>query len=247
MDNKLITGGILGLIVGLIGGFLIANAFNRTEINSLRASSVQSPSVAGNSKSKADGFSISDDELKAKIAEADENPENFSYQKNLGSALYRYATMKNDPALIAESARILARANKLDETDYDVLVDLGNAYFDVGGFNRDNASFQKAREVYMKALATKPDDAAVRSDLAITYFLSEPKDFNKAVEEFQKAIKSDPKQQRALQYLTQTYIQQGKFDDAAKSLAQLRSANPTNDSIQRLESQITSKQAANTE
>lgn len=244
MNVKILTAALLGLLAGLVAGFTIANSINRSEINSLRGQADTGKKPAANSAASADGFSISDDELKAKIAEADANPDNIGYQKNLGSALYRYATMKNDSALLDESLRILTRANKLDPNDYAVLVDLGNATFDVGYFKKDGASLKRSRDLYESALAIKPNDADVRTDLAISYILDNPPDYNRAVDEFQKALKANPKQERALGFLTQTYMQLGKWDDASRTLAQLKAANPSNERISDLTAQIASKQAA---
>ena len=103
MNVKILTAALLGLLAGLVAGFTIANSINRSEINSLRGQAETGKKPAANSTASADGFSISDDELKAKIAEADANPENIGYQKNLGSALYRYATMKNNPDIAART------------------------------------------------------------------------------------------------------------------------------------------------
>ena len=244
MNVKILTAALLGLLAGLVAGFTIANSINRSEINSLRGQAEAGKKPASNTSTSADGFSISDDELKAKIAEADANPDNLGFQKNLGSALYRYATMKNDAALLDESLRILTRANKLDPNDYAVLVDLGNATFDVGYFKKDSASFKRSRELYASALTTKPNDADVRTDLAMSYVLDTPPDYNQAVDEFQKAIKANPKQERALTFLTQTYMQLGKWDEASRTLAELKAANPKNDKIADLTAQIASKQAA---
>ncbi len=244
MNTKILVAAILGLLAGLIVGFAVANSINRTEINNLRGQAEQNkrPAASGTNPA-ADGFTIGDDEIKAKLAEADANPDNFTYQKNLGSALYRYATMKNDTGLLDQSFRILTRANALDPKDYDVMVDLGNANFDIGYFKKDAASLRKARELYLKALETKPGDADVRTDLAISYFLDTPPDFARAVDEFQKAIKVNPKQERALTFLIQTYMQLGKWDDAGKTLETLKAANPKNDKVADLASQIAAKQA----
>ena len=243
MNTKILTVGILAAIAGLIGGFLVANSLNRTEINLLKGQVEQKKTATSDSKPAPNEFTIDDDEIKAKIAQADGSPDNFGFQKNLGSALYRYATMKKDAALVDEAKRILIRANTLDPKDYDVLVDLGNAYFDTGYFKKDAASFNLARETYERAFQAKPADADVRTDFALTFFLDDPPDLAKAVAEFQKAIQFNPKQERALQYLTATYMRQGNFADAEKAVLQLKAANPKNDAIADLETQIAKKEA----
>ena len=149
--------------------------------------------------------------------------------------------MKKDADLLKEAKRLLIRANSLDPKDYDVLVDLGNAHFDTGYFDKDVASFKLARETYEKAFAVKPEDADVRTDFALTYFLDEPADLKRAIDEFQKALKMNPKQERALQFLTSTYIRQSDFASAQKTLDILKAANAKNDAIGSLATQIESR------
>ena len=224
---------ILGILSGFTIGFIVANKLNSAEMATLRSQSAAQPKAANssNQSQSPDDQSLSGDELKAKIAEADKNPTNLSYQKNLGISLYRYASMKQDQDLLNESIRILARANSIDAKDFDVLVALGNAHFDIGFFKKDLASFEKARELYGKALEVKPGDADVRTDLGISYFVQEPPAYDKAVAELQQVLAANPKQDRAMQFLVQTYAKQGKIAEAEKALEKIVELNPSNPAI----------------
>src|SRR5439155_18455385 len=111
------------------------------------------------------------------------------------------------------------------------------------GFNKkDSLSFQTARALYSKALEQKSDDADVRTDLGLTYFLRDPPDYDSAIAELQKARHSNPKHERSLQFLVQIYAKQNKLTDAAKALAELKSLNPANPSIGELSSQLSAAQ-----
>ena len=57
----------------------------------------------------------------------------------------------------------------------------------------------------------------------------------------QNALKINPKQERSLQFLTSTYIRQSDFASAQKTLDQLKAANPKNEAIGELTSQIETK------
>src|SRR5437868_4856907 len=165
MNKNLVAFILVGTLAGFIAGFVLANALNRSELTQLR-NQVGRANSAPVDESKSSGDQpLSIDEIRAKIDEADRNPTNFAYQKNLGMALYRYGAMRQDVDLLSESARILTRANTLDAKDYDVLVALGNAHFDIGFSKKDAVSFQRARGLYSKALEQKPEDADVRRDL----------------------------------------------------------------------------------
>ena len=238
MDKNSVLFIILGVLAGFIAGFLVANKLNSSEIATLRAQAPQQKTANSNQAPQSGDQSLSPTELKAKITEADKNPTNLTYQKNLGISLYRYASMKQDNDLLAESIRILTRANSLDAKDFDVLVALGNAYFDVGFFKKDLAKFQKARELYTMALEIKPSDADVRTDFGISYFVQEPPEYDKAVAELQKVLSADPERDRALQFLVQVYTKQGKLPEAEKALAKLKDVNPNEPSITELASQI---------
>jgi len=243
MNSKAITVAIVVGLLGLVIGFVTANSINRSEMNSLKMQAQTAAPANGAPQKPGESFTLDPDELKAKIAQADAAPDDFDFQKSLGGALYRYATMKKDTQLLDEAARILERANKLKPKDYAVIVDLGNAYFDSGFFKKDPAVMKMARTTYEKAIAEKPDDADVHADYALTFFLDDPPDLARAVVEFQKALKTNPKQERALQYLAQTYIRQGDFDKAKKTADELRGINSNNEALPLLDSQIEKKTA----
>lgn len=233
---------VLGLILGFVGGFVVANKLNGDEIAALRGQ-VSQPSTNSNSNTAASDDELSPEEIRAKIAEADKNPTNLTFQKNLGISLYHYGSMKQNPELIAESKRLLERAAEIDPKDFDVLVALGNAQFDIGFFKKDLASFTVARETYSKALAIKPADADVKTDLGISYFVQEPPDYAKAAAELQAVVSADPKHDRAMQFLVQTYLKQGKVADAEKMLEKIVEANPSNSAVPELRKLIADAKA----
>lgn len=228
---------VLGVVVGFVSGFMVANRLNRSEMDSLRIQS-QAAKPGNSNSAQPDEETLGSDEIKAKVAQADANPTNLSYQKNLGISLYRYGSMKQDAALIGEAQRLLTRADGIDPKDFDVLVALGNAYFDIGFLKKDLASFTKAREVYQRALTVKPGDADVRTDVGISYFVQEPPDYDKAVSELQAVIAANPKQSRAMQFLIQTYLKQGKVPEAEKTLAKIVDLNPADPAIADLRKMI---------
>ena len=238
MNGKVFWLSIVAVIVSFAGGFLLANALNRSELNTLRGENERLANSQNQSKQNESGLALSDEEIREKIAEADRNPDNFAFQKNLGLALYRYAAMKQDADLLAEVGRLLNRAFENDKQDYDVTVALGNVYFDIGYFKKDNTEFQKAREFYRQALEQKPKDAEVRTDLGLTYFLNAPPEYEKAIAEFQKSLQINPKHEKTLQVLTQTLLSQKKADEAGIYFAKLKEVNSNNQILPELESQI---------
>ena len=145
MTTKFWLISLVAVIASFFGGFLMANALNRAELNSLKAENEKLKNTAKNAQDDEQQPVLDDSELKAKIAQADQNPQDFDFQKKLGLALGKYASIKQDPDLLKEAVRILARANGLQKTDADILVGLGNAHFDLGYFNKDNNELAAAR------------------------------------------------------------------------------------------------------
>lgn len=228
---------VVALFAGFVGGFWLANSINRSAINTAVPQKSTAPSNSANKQAKEEP-ELTDEEINAKIAEADKNATNFGFQKDLGTALYRYAAMKQDENLLAEAARILARANSINSKDFDVLVALGNAYFDIGFAKKDATHYQKARDTYSDALAIKPGDADVSTDLGLTYYLQEPPSYDKAAAQLQKVVDANPKHTRATQFLVRVFVKQKKLAEAEKALASLKAIDPNYDAIPDLTSEI---------
>jgi tetratricopeptide (TPR) repeat protein len=225
-----------GLAVGFIAGFVVANSINRSEIDQIR--SQMNDGKKTNDQGQNSVSDLTADEIQAKIDEADREPGNVAYQKNLGLALYRYGAIKNDAQIIGQAARLLDRASKLTPADVEVTVGAANAWFDVGYLNKDNDALQKARTAYLGALSKNPRDGEIITDVAMTHFLEQPPNDTKAIDEFKRALAIDPKNEKALQFVIQAYLRTGDKRSAADYLNKLRQINPTNETIDALSDQL---------
>ena len=88
------------------------------------------------------------------------------------------------PLEVASKIETLKEIVKKDPKNLPAWVELGNLYF-------DSNQPKEAIEAYSQYLAIKPDNADVRTDMAIMY--RNLGDVNRALEQFQKAAQSDPK------------------------------------------------------
>jgi len=88
------------------------------------------------------------------------------------------------PLEVASKIETLKEIVKKDPKNLPAWVELGNLYF-------DSDQPKEAIEAYGKYLVMKPDNADVRTDMAIMY--KNLGDFNRALDEFRKAAQSDPK------------------------------------------------------
>jgi len=89
-----------------------------------------------------------------------------------------------NPMEVAAKVQALKDIVKKDSKNLSAWVELGNLYF-------DSNQRQEAVHAYQQYLAIKPDNADVRTDLGIMY--RKLGEFDKALEEFRKAAKSDPR------------------------------------------------------
>lgn len=213
--------------IGFVGGFIFANAVNR------RGAEIQ-PVV----QMSGGGSDLSPDEILKKIAEADANPSDLAFQRDLGVALYRYGSIKQDVPLLREAVRLIRRAHELKPDDRAVAIHLGNALFDTAFLLQDPQLFSEARDVYKAVLQAGPEDADVRTDLGLTYFLVEPPDLTAAASEFTKALSTKPGHEKALQYLVQAHVRAGRAAEAGEYLARLEKVNPSNPAIKELTSLV---------
>lgn len=236
MKKQSVLIAIPACLIGFIGGFIFANALNRREMPPVPVTAEQPATQIPSSSSNSN--TLTPEEIKARVDMADRNPNDFSFQKGLGLSLYRYASLKQDASILPDAIRIMQRALDLDPADRDLQIGLGNAHFDVGYFKKENASFERAREFYNKALDRVPSDTDVRTDLALTYFLQEPSDLETAVKEFEKGLEANPKHERSLQFLIQTYVKKNDTVKANETLERLKAANPDNSAIGELASMI---------
>lgn len=238
MNSKIIWLSIIAVIISFFGGFYLANYFNGGELLKLRAENEQlKKNPSSNPQNRSDD-TLTDEEIRQRIAEADQNPGKIDFQRNLGLALLNYGILKQNTDLISESARLLQRAYDADPKDFDVTVALGTAFYDLASMKNENEGFLKARELYGKALEIKPDSATVRADYGSTYVFANPPDFGKANTEIQKALQAEPKNQRALLLMTQTLIKQNNPSEAEKYLARLREINPQTPTLAQLTTQM---------
>ena len=88
------------------------------------------------------------------------------------------------PLEVASKIETLKEMVKKDPKNLPAWVELGNLYF-------DSNQPKEAIEAYSQYVAIKPDNADVRTDMAIMY--RNLGEMDRALEQFQKAAQSDPK------------------------------------------------------
>lgn len=226
-DNVLF--GVVGLLLGLIIGFLFTNSINQRmatgsavtqNANTLPAGH---PDIGNTNGAPATGGGMQP-EVQAAIEEAKKQPDNFDAQ--LKAAEFYYQIQRFDGAV-----EYLKKANQLKPDNYEVIVHLGNANF-------DGDHYQEAEKWYTAALAKKPDDINVRTDLGLTFIFREPPNYDRAIQEFLRSLESDPNHIQTLQNLTVAYTKKGDAAKANATLAKLEAVDAKNEAIPKLREDI---------
>ena len=240
-----------GVLLGFAAGFVFTNGVNRGEHERLRAevARLRAGGAAGGGQDGAQGpgsraasaQTLSDEEIRQKIAQADANPGDLKYHRELGRGLFLYATNFERADLLPEIARLLKRAHDAEPSDDDVTVLLANTYF-LMGQSGDAARFDEARAYYTKALKSKPGDVYLHTALGLSYFYDRPSDPRRAIREFRRSLASDPRHEMTLQGLAAALIATGETGEAARRLDELQSVNPSNGELPNLRAQLAQKE-----
>ena len=114
----------------------------------------------------------------------------------------------------------LTRANQLRPEDHETLVQLGHA-------NNGARRFEDAERWYKAALARRPDDPDVRTELAATYYFREPPQPDKAMAVLRETLQRDPGHVATLHNLAFLLIEARRFDEADETLKRLERADPS--------------------
>lgn len=215
---------IIGLLGGVIIGFVFANSVNQRG-NPVTGSGMPNANLpAGHPGVPGSGSGGMQPEIQAAIDQAKNEPNNFDAQ--LKAAEFYYQIQRFDGAI-----DYLKRANQLKPDSREVIVHLGNAFFDSG-------KYEDAEKWYASALAKKADDVNVQTDLGLTFIFRDKPDYDRAIQEFQKSIALDPNHPQTLQNLTVAYTKKGDASNATQTLTKLEGLDPTNDSIPKLREDI---------
>lgn len=222
-DNILF--GTIGLLAGLIIGFMFANSVNQ---NAPKPGAQTANTAIGNSGVSQNAASAQSGPAVAQVKEildkADAEPDNFDAQVKAAESHYKIRSF--DKAI-----EYLLKANKLKPDDYETAVNLGNAYF-------DSNKYEEAEKYYSQALAKQPHDNSIRTDLGLTFIFRSNPDYDRAIKEFLQVLETEPNHKQALQNITVAYLKKGDAAKAKEYLAKLESADPANQSIAKLREEI---------
>ncbi|MBC7797513.1 MAG: tetratricopeptide repeat protein [Pyrinomonadaceae bacterium] len=233
MNKENILFATIGLLLGLIIGFVATNQINRNGYMQMSANptaqsgqptqsapnpvplqGVKEQPSSANAPPNLQQRGAPQPQVQEAIDKAKNNPNDFDAQIAVGK-LY-LGIQKNDDA-----AQYFDRAAALKPTKYEQIVMIGNGYFDSG-------KYEKSEKFYTQALTEKPNDVDVRTDLGLTFFLREPTDIERAIGEYQKSLQINPVHELTLQNLSAAQASKNDIQAMNETLNRLEKVNPNN-------------------
>jgi tetratricopeptide (TPR) repeat protein len=242
MKKSNLMSAVLGLVAGLIIGFMGANSINKSayEVQPATPPSANAPNSnpalpkdhppigtsAGEQAPNAQGGPRP--EVAAAIEKARAQPQNYEAQMTAADLYYQIQRFD-------EAAKFYEAAAKLKPSEVEPMIKAGNAYFDdaqMAAKNDDNRTatprFVLAEKWYTQALQKEPRNITVRTDLGLTFFLREPPELERAIREYKTALSIDPNHEITLQNLTVAYKAGGDQANYQATLEKLKKVNPGN-------------------
>src|SRR5918911_2334848 len=233
MSKENILFSIIGLLLGLIIGFVVTNSINQSGGGATRTQSARGtqqtselppdhPAIPSNGVADPQQQMTPPAAVTEAIQKARNEPNNFEAQMKAAELFYEIHRYD-------EAIDFLLRANQLRPDSYETVVALGNTYFDA-------ERYKEAEQWYTAALIKNPDDINVRTDLGLTFLFREPPDLDRAIKEFRKSLQLDPRHEQTLQNLTVALTKKGDAKEARATLARLEEVNPRSDALDKLRS-----------
>jgi tetratricopeptide (TPR) repeat protein len=230
MNKENILFGVVGLLAGLIIGFMFANSVNQGGAATAMTAKLNSnmppdhPAVPPGTTMPGGAPGAMGPEVQAAIEKAKAAPDDFDAQVKAAEVYYQIERFD-------DAITYLKAANKIKPDDREVVVHLGNANFDGG-------HYEEAEKWYTAALAKKADDVNVRTDMGLTFVFRNPPNYDRAIQEFNQSLQLDPNHIQTLQNLTVAYTKKGDSAKASATLAKLEGVDPKNSALIKLKEDI---------
>ncbi|HEX8458795.1 MAG TPA: tetratricopeptide repeat protein [Pyrinomonadaceae bacterium] len=217
MNRENILFSLVGIGFGLFFGFGFAswaNLRSATLVGDGRATQGALPSNGVADQQRLETAA------QAAVKAARENPSDYEAQMQAARASFQTDRVE-------DVLEFLLRANTLKPDELEPVVALGNVNYDTG-------NYQAAEKWYTAALAKKPDDINIRTDLGLTFLLRTPPDTERALAEFRRSLALDPRHEPTLQNMVVALTRKGDKAEARATLAKLESLNPKNPALSQL-------------
>jgi tetratricopeptide (TPR) repeat protein len=222
--------GLAGLIVGFLVSFLWVSSYNRNNAPVAQSAGGAMPGnmPAGNSSA---GQQAMMGQVQQIIEKAKSNPKDF--QEQIDAAGVYYQSGKE-----AETVEYLKKAYELKPDEFKSNQQLIGALPIIATYYADQKDYGEADTWFRRSMEVEPTNDAIRIELASSYIQRQPPQPDKAIQELQTALKSNPKDAHALGHLVEAYAVKRDAAGAEDALNLMREAEPSNQRLSALQNMV---------
>lgn len=221
MTKENILYGVIGLLLGVIIGYIGTQTINRNYGSASAAQSAGNRMPGGAAGQAAGGPPAA---VMEAIQKARNEPNNFDLQMQAADLYMQIGRYEN-------ALEFLQRAQQLKPNDFDVLAHLGNVNFDL-------ERYEEAAKWYQAALKLKPEDVNMRTDLGASYYLRKPPQLDAAIAEYRTSLKYDPRHEKTLHNLALALVDKGDQAGAREIVTRLEQVNPSDPALPGLKAKL---------
>lgn len=217
--NKYLVG-LIGLAIGFAVSFFLTTSYNKN--NAPAASAQPSPGAAGGAGAQGAG------NQQASMAQVQQTMERAKNNPKDAEAQFQAARMFYEIGRTKEAIEYLEKAGEIEPNNLNIAVTLGV-------LNSEEKNYAQAEKWIGRAVALKPDEADLYVELGATFIHRQPPEPDRAIQEFQRALKVDPKSGHALGHMVEAYALKKDARGTEDALNRLKEAEPSNPRIASLE------------
>lgn len=220
------------LAVGFFGGFYLSNTLNRNaalQTSPLASSAPIQPQTQAASIKEPNAVAPAAalPGVQEALDKAKDEPQNFDAQL---AAAQLFIKIRN----FDKASEYFDAAAATKPSDPSQLVKLANGYYDA-------EKFEKAEPFYVQALEKNPNDLAARADLGVTFVRRATPDYDRAIREFDAALKINPKHEPTLSNIAFAYAKKGDAANGRRYADELARVNPSNPNLAKINEMLSAK------
>ena len=230
--NKYLVG-LIGLAVGFIISFFWTQSINKSGASKGVAASGPQGGASGEMGQQA---------MMGQVQQVIERAKN---SPNDIQAQIEAAKVFNQVGRRDETVDYLKKAYDANPTEFmrQSSADLQGVLPFIAMYYDEKKNYAEADTWIRRALDATPNDNEMRVEFAAAYLQREPPQAEKAIQELQAELKSNPKDGHALSHLVEAYALKKDVNGAEDSLKKLKETDPTNQRMSALEKVISDLKA----
>jgi tetratricopeptide (TPR) repeat protein len=233
--NKYLIG-LIGLAIGFAISLFLTTNYNKN--NTSMAAQSSSNMAAGAGAQGAGNQQAMMGNVAATIEKAKNNPKDFTAQLDAAKV---YSQIDR----VGDAVEYLKKAYAIDPKKFSKEGDpeLQGALVYVSQYYMEQQNYPEAETWLRRSAEIDPDQANLHVAIADTLIQRKPPEPDKAIQELQLALKSEPKNGHALGHMIEAYALKKDARAAEDALNRLKQADPSNQRIASLETLLTDLKA----